>query len=505
MKTILPELDSQSSTPLYLQLYIYLKNAILNGNILPAEKLPSLRSLAKHLGLSLTTIELAYSQLLVEGYVESRPQSGFYVKQIGPGMEIPKNNTDDQNTRLPQRAGTVQKDGFRDLWEQTLKDANIGYYDISCFDFNKWKKCINKVLTEYPRLLLREGNPKGESPLRYEISRYVYQSRGVICNPEQIVIGAGTQQIMGQLCTILNKMGIKHVAVEEPGYAPVRNTFRDRDFAITPVPVGKEGIKISKLPTNIRSAVYVNPSNQFPTGYVMPIGKRYELLHWAENNNSYIIEDDYDSELRYFGKPIPSLQGLDTGHRVIYLGSFSSTLFASIKISYMVLPSAMAEIFDCIVGDYTQTCSKAEQLTLAIYMEKGFYQTNIKKLRTLYSQKLQAAGAALNKYGSGFIRTVNSSSGINMLITVKSDKSSDVLCQEAADLGISTLPITTYTEEVSPNSATLIFYYNQIPLKDMEQAMEALVKRWKEQEPQNSMDTMAPLGIDCLISSDRSR
>ena len=184
-------------------------------------------------------------------------------------------------------------------------------------------------------------------------------------------------------------MGINHITVEEPGYLPVRNIFRDRAFAMTAVPVGKEGIPVSKLPTNIRSAVYVSPSNQFPTGYVMPIGKRYDLLNWAVKNDSIVIEDDYDSELRYFGKPIPSLQGLDHNQRVVYLGSFSSTLFPSIKISYMILPEHMAEIFDTIHGDYTQTCSKTEQLTLALYMSRGYYQTNLKKLRTLYSQKLQ--------------------------------------------------------------------------------------------------------------------
>jgi GntR family transcriptional regulator/MocR family aminotransferase len=272
---------------------------------------------------------------------------------------------------------------------------------------------------------------------------------------------------------------MKHVTLEEPGYLPVRNIFRDRDFAITSVSVGKEGIAISRLPANIRSAVYVSPSNQFPTGYVMPIGRRYELLDWARKNDSIIIEDDYDSELRYFGKPIPSLQGLDHNQRVVYLGSFSTTLFPSIKISYMVLPPSMASVFDAFQGDYTQTCSKTEQLTLAIYMSKGLYQINIKKLRTLYSQKLQSALGSFNRWGAGFIRPINSSSGVNMLISVKSGKAASLLCQEARGLGISTLPITTFTEAPSEATATLIFNYNQIPLRDMESALQALIEKWK--------------------------
>jgi GntR family transcriptional regulator/MocR family aminotransferase len=469
VKAIIPSLSHESGIPLYHQLYQYIKNSVLDGSVKPEEKLPSLRRLSKDLGLSLTTVELAYNQLLVEGYIYSRPQSGYFVNQISAGM------------------GTIQRDYDFFAEDHSLlpilpanSDAkSVGYYDPSCFDFIKWKKCLNQVLTEYSWALLKEGDPKGEIALRKEISRYVYQARGVTCTPSQIVIGAGTQQITGQLCTILTKMGIKHVTVEEPGYLPVRNIFRDRDFAITTAAVGKEGIQISKLPANIKSAVYVSPSNQFPTGYVMPIGKRYELLEWATKNDSIIIEDDYDSELRYFGKPIPSLQGLDHHQRVVYLGSFSSTLFPSIKISYMVLPPHMAEIFDTFQGDYTQTCSKTEQLTLAIYMAKGLYQTNIKKLRTLYSQKLQAVLSIFAKWGAGFIQPINSSSGINMLIGVRSGKTAAALCGEAAALGISTLPITTYTETLPGDTAALIFYYNQIPLKDMESALKELILKWQ--------------------------
>ncbi len=472
MKAIIPDLKSDSTVPMYLQLYHYMKTAILHGSIEPAEKLPSLRSLAKNLSLSVTTIELAYNQLLVEGYIYSKPQSGYYVNQISAGMGSIRKV---EGTELEQNTPLRGEDLLSDYEKH-------GYYDLSCFDFVKWKKCINLVLTEYPRLLLREGDPKGEKALRQEITKYVYQSRGVTCTPDQIVIGAGTQQITGHLCTILIRMGMKHVTVEDPGYLPVRNIFRDRDFAITSVPVGKEGISISRLPANIRSAVYVSPSNQFPTGYIMPIGKRYELLDWAMKNDSIIIEDDYDSELRYFGKPIPSLQGLDHYERVVYLGSFSSTLFPSIKISYMVLPPNMAAVFDSFRGDYTQTCSKTEQLTLALYMSKGMYQTNIKKLRTLYSQKLQLALSALGKWGAGFIKPVNSSSGVNMLISVKSKKPAALLCKEAEELGISTLPIATFTEAPTESTATLIFYYNQIPVDKMEHALKGLIDKWKREQ-----------------------
>lgn len=472
MKAIIPAFDEKSTRPLYLQLYDYIKQQILHGEMTKDEKLPSLRVLSESLNLSITTVNLAYSQLHVEGYIYSKPQSGYYVSHISHAVEHSlKNNMGESD---------VMKESYSLFpFDVEKKDESASmYYDLSCFDFNKWKKCLNKVLTEYPHLLMFESDPQGELALRYEISKYIYRSRGVICNPEQIVIGAGTQQITGHLCLILAKIGINHVAVEEPGYLPVKHIFRDRGFVMTPVDVDKEGIHIYKLPANIRSAVYVSPSNQFPTGAVMPIGKRYELLDWANRNDSIIIEDDYDSELRYFGKPVPALQGLDTNERVVYLGSFSSTLFSSIKISYMVLPEKMATIFQSISHDYTQTCSKTEQLTLALFMEQGLYQTNIKKLRNLYSQKLQIIISVINKYGKGNIKPTNTSSGINMIINVKSKKSAELLCQEAREFGVSAMPISNYTDEPLGDMATLIFYYNQIPVEEIEKTMKQLIESW---------------------------
>jgi GntR family transcriptional regulator/MocR family aminotransferase len=352
-------------------------------------------------------------------------------------------------------------------------------YDLSCFDFNKWKKCMNKILTEYPHLLMSKSDPQGENILRREISKYLYLSRGVTCSPSQIVIGAGTQQITGQLSLFLAKMSINHVAVEDPGYLPVKNIFRDRGFALTAVSVGQNGVDIKKLPENIKSAVYMCPSNQFPTGAVMPIGKRYELLEWAKRNNSIIIEDDYDSELRYFGKPIPALQGLDINESVVYLGSFSSTLYPSVRISYMVLPTRMAEIFNSIKDDYSQTCSKAEQLTLALFMGYGYYQTNIRKLRSLYSQKLQAILNSIKNHAQGLILPLNVSSGIYMIMNIKSKKSAETLCVEANSIGALVEPVSLYTDETIENPNQLIFYYNQIPLGQIDDCIKILATKWR--------------------------
>ena len=458
MKPFLPQLDRESSVPLYIQLYRFLKEEITCGNLKSGEKLPSLRKLSKELAISITTSEWAYNQLLVEGYVTSRPQSGYYVATVVQSQE---NDMDDELNNFNFSTYTFKGSGYR--------------YDLSCFDFMKWKKCASRVLTEYSHLLLFESDTQGEAALRFEISKYVFSSRRVRCTPDQIVVGAGTQQLTFHLCRILKKMNIAHMSTEDPGYLPVQNIFRDHNFSITKVPVARDGICIEKLPSNIPSAVYVNPSNQFPTGSVMPIGRRYELLKWARENNSYILEDDYDSELRYFGKPVPALQGLEKNSNVIYLGSFSSTLFPEIKISYMVLPQEMVSIFNEIKSDYTQTCSKMEQLTLALFMDEGLYYTNIRKLRNLYSQKLQAVLSALNTYGKDFIHPLNTNSGINLILHIDTEKKSGELCSLAKSIGLNIVPV----DLPDRNDITLNFYYNQIPLDDIESVVRKVTELWR--------------------------
>lgn len=458
MKPIIPDFDNASDSPLYIQLYNYLKKEITEGGISKGEKLPSLRTLAKNLSISITTVEMAYNQLLVEGYVKSKPQSGYYTTSIN--------------------AESKSKPGFSSapLDFDTYPFTKAKYkYDTGSFDFIKWKKCLAKVLNEHADLLLFESDPQGEKVLRHEISGYLYSSRGVKCTPDQVVIAAGTQQLTNHLARIMRKMNISHVSTEDPGYMPLQNIFRDMGFILTKIPVHSDGINIEKLPVNIPSAVYVSPSNQFPTGAVMPIGRRYRLLDWAMKNHSIILEDDYDSELRYFGKPVPALQGLDRSDSVVYLGSFSSTLFPAIKISYMVLPNHIVDIFQKIKNDYDQTCSKEEQLALAMFMEKGYYTTNIKKLRNLYSRKLQNVLAAFNKYGKNFVTPQNTSSGINIIINVKTEKNTNLLCQLAATLSVKVMPMSSLIQE---DRAELIFYYNQIPLDEIDKTIKDLILLW---------------------------
>ncbi len=486
MKAITPQFslkEKGDSRPVYLQLYDYISHEILTHNMVAGEKLPSLRALAKSLQISVTTVEQAYSQLLVEGYISSRPQSCYYINDLSfalGGMATISDKITPTTETVKDEALLESTSVHWDI-EQKLRQSQPKHlYDLSCFNFVRWKKCLSKVLTEFTPLLTSESDPRGEEALRQEIARYVYQSRGVSCSKEQVIIGAGTQQITIHLSRILHQMDISHVAVEEPGYLPVKNILKERGFVMTPVNVSSEGIDIARLPSNIRSAVYTCPSNQFPTGAVMPIGRRYELLDWANRNDSIIIEDDYDSELRYFGRPIPALKGLDRNQRVVYLGSFSSTLFPAIKISYMVLTPQLTEIFNELIGGYTQTCSKTEQLTLALFMGEGYYQAGIRKLRNLYSQKLQAATAAFAKHGADKIELQRASSGLNIILKVEASKSATELCKLAEDLGVEAVPVSAFSDasEQGIHLPTIVFYYHQIPLPEIDSIICKLTKSW---------------------------
>lgn len=468
MKAILPVFDETRKSPYYLQLYAYLKQAILSGEIAGGERLPSLRNLARSTGLSLTTIEKAYNQLLVEGYIYSKAQSGYYAGTVSKTTEKAPEGGLPLDITVPMEKSISA--------DELLPSDSALLYDPDCFDFNKWKKCMNRVLNEQSSALFFEGSPQGEAALRREISRYLYRSRGFACHPDQVFIAAGTQQITGHLATILRELNIEHVALEDPGYTPVRNMFRDRGFAITDVKVADDGLILENLPANIRTAVYVSPSNHSFTGAVMPIGRRYELIRWAVSNDSYIIEDDYDSELRYFGRPIPPLKSLADDNRVIYLGAFSSTLFAAVKISYMVLPPGIAGRFSLRLPDYSQTCSKLEQLSLAMFMETGLYQTHLRKLRKLYSQKLSRVVEILRRDGSDLVRVQNSASGLSILlepfISAGDAGTLNKMIGDALSVGI----------PASCSSNLLLLYYHQIPLDQIEDVLGRLLALWRSTE-----------------------
>ena len=438
----------------------------------------------------------------------SKPQSGYYAAQGAVTAE----ETESVNNRQPSSSAERRR---------TAEAAAQGSMALSCdpasFDFIKWKKCMAAVLNESPELLLSEGDRQGEPALREEIAGYLYKARGVVCTQDQVVISAGTQQLVSHLARILRMMDIVHVSVEDPGYMPVRSIFRDWGFSMSCIPVKEDGIRIEKLPVNLRTAVYVCPQNQFPTGALMPISRRRRLLEWAKSNDSIIIEDDYNSELRYTGMPVPALQGIDRSGRVVYLGSFTSTLFPAVRISYMVLPESMVPLYDAIRSDYDQTCSKTEQLTLAEFMKNGYYQTNLKRVRKLYSVKLQKALAAIKEYGGhgSFMTAENTQSGINIILRLNTHtkvitegqsgvsrtveirrEMADRLVKSAADAGVKVRDIEQLDTD---GQIYLVFTYNQIPLERIDDAVRTITSGFQSAVTKGSLSLPSVYEVIRLI------
>ena len=460
-------LESKKITPLYIQLYHYFKTGIEGNRLHQGEKLPSIRGLAKSLSISKITVEKAYEQLASEGYIENCDRSRYTVKKLEgfmckitpPLIENPFEHT----IIIPKN--------------KVLYDFSSGEMDIDGFDFSLWKRYISKAFLHKERLV-SYGNIKGEEELRTEIVKYIQKSRGVYTDRSQIIIGAGVQNLLSILCSLF-KLENNSIAFEEPGFKNGRRIFADNDFKIKPIKMQRDGIDMDALLESGENLVYVSPSHQFPTGYIMPIGRRNQLLNWAKTRSGTIIEDDYDSEFRYYGRPIPALKGLDTRGNVVYLGSFSKVIPPSIRISYMVLPEKFLEIYQKKSSLYNQAASTIEQLALAQFMADGHLERQIRKLRKLYFEKSRLFFDAIKTILGENVEVNENESGLHTILTVKSNLQARELGERALQHGCRVAPVEEYYWEVAPQKLPqIILYFSKIPGTEMKPAIQALKNAW---------------------------
>lgn len=367
--------------PKYVRLYFCIRREIEKGNIEPDSRLPSIRQVSRELGLSSTTVENAYNQLMVEGYIYSIPQKGYYAASLDHSFINMENH--------PVRKA-ITKD---------ISEVYDDFPDTEIFEFSEWKRIYSRIMKEFQHRLLMEGDPQGEAELRKSLSDYTYKARGVICSPEQIIIGSGVQTLLHVFCDITAGIVKPKVAFEEPGFVDARPVFQKRGYELQPINLDKDGINIRSLFESGAAVCYTSPSHQYPTGLVMPVQKRMELIKWADSANGYILEDDYDSELRLSGRPVPSLYSLDSSGRVVYIGSFSTLIAPSLRISYMILPDSLIERYKKIIDGYRATVSTAEQLVLSEYINGGFYAKHLRKMRKKCSEKLKILIRTGLKYG----------------------------------------------------------------------------------------------------------
>lgn len=443
--------ENTQNGPLYLRVYSYYKDLIATGKLPAGAKLPSIRRCAKELEISRTTVEAAYLQLAAEGYVLAKPQSGFYASRLDYDLTA---GGVQERPRSHQVAPAIRFD---------FASASV---DAESFDFALWRRYIKSALRADERLL-SYGEPQGEPDLRTALCSYVAKSRNVVCTPDQIVVGAGVQSLLHILCALLgdrapvgfwNNSFVQGRAVFEDHGFPIRYyTQTVDDFSI----LEQDGIRL----------LYTSPSHMDAMGDVMPVAQRLKLLQVARRIGCLVLEDDYDSEFRYFTHPVPSLQGLDGGRSVIYMSTFSKLLLPSLRLSFMVLPASLMDAYENRGGLYNQTASKAEQIALCQFIRDGHLSSQIRKARKLYMNKSRALCEAARKAFGDWAMAEVCASGLMVRLEIRSEESAQILQKRAQDAGIA---VRTEEGSADGGSACLLLASAGVPLGDFEIALGEL-------------------------------
>ena len=468
---LLFQLEKDGGKPLYDQLYSGIKEAIITKKITVGEKLPSKRKLSDFLNISQTTIEIAYAQLLAEGYIMSKARVGYFVEEID---ELPYIHQD-----TVASLGELPK-------KKTYKiDFNPASIDIHAFPFQTWRKYAKELFDDASKELLLTGEPQGELSLRTEIANYLYQSRGVVCSPEQIVVGSGTEQLLPMILRLFSDD--TYFALENPGYPAVHRMFSQHKRKVYPITVDEEGILIHELEKTSADVVYITPSHQFPTGAVLSATRRAQALNWATQSTSrYIIEDDYDSEFRYTGKPIPALHALDRNDKVIYMSTFTKSLMPSLRVAYFVLPPNLLVAYNDVFNYYSSTVPRFDQHIVANFMRDGHFAKHLNRMRKIYRKKHDKLTSILENY-SNQIKITGEQAGMHILLEVQYALSEKHLQQLASDAEIGIYPLSDYRlDHAAASQAQFLLGFGGIPVHEIEQSIEKLMECWdikKHQSP----------------------
>lgn len=463
-------LTPHAAMPLYQQLYTRIREQIQKRERLPGDKLPSKRKLAAELKISQNTVAAAYDQLLAEGYIYSRPKSGFYVANL---TDLPVVH---EKESRPAAVSVPSEPVYRyDFKTNTVDDA--------CFPFPTWAKLSREVLSTKSRTLLQAVDPGGYFPLRQVIADYVRKYRGVHCLAEQVIIGAGSEYLLSLVIQLLGRDRI--YAIENPAYSKIFNVFKHNDVTILPVSLDEKGLSVDALRQTAAEIVHLTPSHHFPLGTVMPVGRRLELLKWAtEAPNRYLIEDDYDSEYRFTGKPVPALQGLDSASRVIYFNTFTRSLAPSMRISYMILPKPLLIQFQRELSFYSSTVPRFEQHTLHQFIAGGHYERHLNRMRKIYKSRCNAVINAISHLPfSDKIHVSGQKAGLHLILSFDAPLNASRLKQLAEEKGIHFYSLSDYylCDQPSPSEDALLLGYAHYTEKEIYHAFSILEEAWRQE------------------------
>ncbi len=458
-------IDYNSKDPIYEQIYVYIREEIKSGNLSVGNKLPSSRGLATYLSISRNTVDMAYAQLQSEGYIESIPKRGYFVNEIEDVIYIPSN----ESRIVVNRA--VENNKY-------LFDFSPMGVDMSNFPYNKWRKLMKDCMIDDNSEIFQAGHRQGDEDFREIVKTYLHQSRGVVCDASQIIIGAGSDYLLLLLSKILGENKI--VAMENPSYKQAYKIFDSIGYKVNPISVGIGGIEMDELEDSDSNIAYVTPSHQFPMGTVMPINNRIKLLRWAKGKEDrYIIEDDYDSEFRYSGRPIPSLQSNQGEDKVIYIGTLSKAIAPAIRLSYIVLPEKLMEMYREKADFYFSTVSRIDQSIIGRFIQDGYFERHLNKMRGIYKGKHDILLQCLKSMDIDFV-VKGESAGLHLLLEFDERYSEDILVKAAYDVGVKVYALSDYYIRELKHRPTIILGFARLSLEDIQEGLELLNKAWKD-------------------------
>ncbi|MEO0947892.1 MAG: PLP-dependent aminotransferase family protein [Cyanobacteria bacterium J06641_5] len=474
-------LDRRSDVPIYRQLAEELRHAVLRGRLKPNQQLPSSRILAKSLGVSRATVTQSYEQLLSEGYFEARPGAGTFVCSQLPDEYLqpkslarpaPKLSSLTKLSRLGDELSAVDRIDVPEPQEEISFRFNSP--SLEGFPIKLWRQLLSRHCDYSAELLDYNPDPAGYMPLRTAIADYLGRSRAVQCNPEQVIIVSGSQQALDLVARLTIETG-DWVAMEEPGYLGARYCFKGQGARLHGVTVDPEGLDIEELERCQQSfkLLYVTPSHQFPTGVTLSLPRRLALLQWAQKTGTPILEDDYDSEYRYSDRPIPALQGLDRNSMVIYIGTFSKILFPSLRIGYLVVPTAWIPLVSRAKWLCDRQSPSLEQYALTDCITEGHFERHIRRMRQLYDRHRQVLVNALKQYLDTRVEILGENAGIHLMARIDTNLSDEAVLRSARDLGVGITSAQSYYLN-SPKSGEFIFGYAQLDETQIQQGIEKL-------------------------------
>lgn len=465
------KIERSSGVPIYQQIYEQIKADILSGNLPEGFRMTSTRMLANELRVGRNSVESAYDQLVLEGYIAAIPGSGYTVNR----MEF------DLYQESPWKERPTVEPVKRACDPTTIRYSfQYGELESGSFPSKIWRTYVADMLDE-PQAQFVHGycDVKGDEQLRREISHYLYRSRGVRCETEQVILCSGTQSALEIIIRLFP--GVHSVAMEEPGYDGSRAVFQSHGFQVVPVPVGEKGIDIHELSGISAPMVYVAPSHQFPTGAIMPIQSRMELLNLANERDMMILEDDYDSEFRYKGQPIPSLQSIDKGERVIYIGTFSKVLSAGLRMAYLVLPKHLLPMYQEKFRGYSCTVSLLEQKALARFMGEGQWEKQLRRVCLAHKKKHDILVSAITQVMGDRVQLYGRDAGLHLLLEFTDGQKETDLLKQALAHGVQVCPASPFwSDKAAYRDNALVLGYGKIKEADILPAVERLQKAWFE-------------------------